>query len=101
MNHSLRSILVCAMLSMASAQAAVIGTIDNQAGGKINLTDNKGSCPSGLVAIASAPGKEAFFGCWSFDAEQVFIKYEDGRVYVYPSDTVSLTSVKRRQGASL
>lgn len=86
---------------MASAQAAVIGTIDNQAGGKINLTDGKGSCLSGLMAIASIPGREAFFGCWFFDAEQVFIKYEDGKVFVYPGDAISLTPAKRRQGASL
>lgn len=101
MKHTIKSIAACAMMAWASAHAGVIGTIENQAGGKINLTDAKGSCSSGKLVIASSPGQEAIFGCWSFDADQVFVKYESGKVYVYPADTVIMAPTKQRQGTAL
>lgn len=69
--------LACATVT---AQAAIVATMANEAGGSINLTDRKSvECGSGRrVAFAMHPAGDVIVGCWTFIEEKIHIRYEQG-----------------------
>lgn len=95
MKIAIKLVAAGALLVVLQAQAEIIGYVRNQGGGKINLLAEKGTCKTGRMVIAASPGREADFGCWMYDAEQIFVQYETGQMHVYPAENVHMTKEKQ------
>lgn len=82
----MKHLILLAALLCGTAQAEVIASSDNNAGGKILLTDGKGHCTSGRLVMATVKTGEYMTGCWSAYDDQIFVVYTDGTSRLYPME---------------
>lgn len=86
-------ILGLALLVAFPAAAETIATIENKAGGTINLTSDKCSGGMGYFVYSRAGnGQVTITGCFLVDGEFVVVKWSDGTVYSYPGFMVTATN---------
>lgn len=73
-------IIALALAAAGTANAAVIGTMPNKAGGTINLTNTKSEyCgKSRRVVFFMHPQGDVLMGCWTIVEEKIHIRYEQG-----------------------
>lgn len=98
------ALILLAALLAGTAQAEVIASSENAAGGKILLTDAKGNCAQGRLVMITTKTGEYMTGCWSPYDDQVFVVYSDGESRLYPMTgfTLKRTATPQKQrGQSL
>lgn len=104
-NFNPRALLLALAFTLAplAAHAATVATIENQAGGTINLTDEKclNDPASRFVYSRDAGGRIVLTGCWMFDGDFVFVKWDDGTVYSYPGGSVTMRVAAKPKGVQL
>jgi hypothetical protein len=88
----MKNFIVAAALLFAvlQANAEVIASLPNEAGGQILLTNAKGPCKNGLLMMSTVKSGEYLQGCWSPYDEQVFVVYADGSSRMYPMEGFTL-----------
>ena len=95
-----KSILIAAIFAVGSAQADVIATLQNKAGGLIYLTDVKTKgCKDGRAVFSTNSGGSSIWGCWFLDDVVVHIKWDDNGTSAFPAG--SFTMVKKDKGNDL
>lgn len=96
-----RFILVGLMAVLAiQADAEIIATMKNQAGGLIYLTNNvTDKCRPQRVMFANNSDGKSIWGCWFVDEVVVHVRWEDGGTSAFPVDAFTL--VKKNKGADL
>ena len=95
------AILATALAISVSAQADVIATLENKAGGLIYLTDvaTKG-CSSNMKAVyATSKEGKSIWGCWFVDDVSVHIKWDSGDSSAFPAGAFTL--MKKNKGTDL
>lgn len=100
----MRALILLAALLAGTAQAEVIASSENIAGGKILLTDGKGNCAQGRFVMATTKTGEYFTGCWSTYDDQVFVVYADGATRLYPMEGFTMkrpATQQKQRGQSL
>lgn len=88
-----RLTLLCVLLaSCASAEAATIATMPNQAGGEIALMDIPCADREGMFVVVGRAGTGATVrGCWVFDEPYVVVKWETDQVSMFHYSQFTLT----------
>jgi predicted dehydrogenase len=77
-------LLAAALLVGAQAHAEVLAHASNKSGGRINLTDQAGSCPDKqFFAFATSPEGEVHRGCWWAAYGHIWIQYTNGSLRAY------------------
>lgn len=88
-------ILAAALLFTSVSQAEVLAFAGNNAGGRINLTTERGKCPTDqLVAFSTSKEGAVNRGCWWFESDHVWVRYENGNTRAYDP---TLFSLKEKQ----
>lgn len=93
---------VAAMVYSSSARAEQIAFLENEAGGRIYITDvesKDGACPGAYVAYATSPSGAMLFGCWLIDGETILVRWPDGEVSGY--ETRQFRQLVRQQQAPI
>lgn len=81
------------LLASLSCHATTVATLENQLGGTINLTDENCTGDQGLLVYSRSPeGRVGVVGCWIYDGDFIMVKWNDGNVYSYPVDQVTITA---------
>lgn len=73
-------------LTATQADATVIATLPNKAGGEIILTDvTTEVCGTGMIAYTTSPTGPTVYGCWWSDERMVHITYDNSsNVWSHP-----------------
>lgn len=96
----MKSLILCAALFVASAQAETFATAPNVGGGLINLTSNKGKCTGeSLVVYSTASTGEFTMGCWELIDDHVLVVYSNGLTRLYDLDGFTKKSTKPAKAA--
>ena len=83
----MRALILLAALLAGTAHAETIAFSATQAGGQIRLTDEKSNCGPGLFFFyTTTTSGEVLPGCWKMLDGDVYAKYADGSIRLYPSD---------------
>ena len=103
----MKKLLICLALWCGLANADIIATLKNKAGGLIILTDVKtDKCKNG-VAYSYGSSNTTYWGCWFTDELMVHVRWTDGETTAYPIENFTITeewankSRRRSGGQSL
>lgn len=98
MNRTTLAVLVA--LVAAPVHAANLGYLQNKAGGRIVLTDEKCQDNKSLIVYGTTDEGQTLWGCWTYVEPDVFVRWENGKVYAYPvSEFTSFKAQPARQPA--
>ena len=86
----MRALMILALLT-GQASAAVLGTITNQAGNEIELTDESCGENAGNLVMAQLESGSLMVGCWFKAEEWLLIKWSDGDIRRYPYNVIKPT----------
>ena len=76
---------VLLLLSLSVHANGIIAEMPNQGGGNISLTDMKcTTIKDTFIAYSNLPNGQAMLGCWASDQDNVFIRWSDGDIRMYP-----------------
>lgn len=74
------------------ALSMILAFMPNEAGGKIVLTDEMGSCEGDYrAAMSYASTGEVAFGCWTYQQGLVLVQWTDKEKRVYESNLFTVT----------
>ena len=96
-----RFILTGLMAILAiQADAEIIATMPNKAGGMMYLTNNTTDrCKPLRAMFANNSDGKSIWGCWMIDEMIIHIKWDDGGTSAFPVDAFTL--VKKNKGQDL
>ena len=92
------------MFAIGTASAEWVLRTKNTNGGEILLTNTAKGCPSGkMVAVARTKHGELFTGCYSYDDNYIYVKWDSGdyRAYDWTGWDMNPKFSKKQQGTSL
>ena len=71
----------------------------NQGGGNITLTDIKcTTIKDTFIAYSNLPNGKSILGCWASDDDNVFVRWSDGDIRQYPSNSFTIKQNKANRG---
>ena len=74
--------------------AAILATMANNAGGKVAITDTKGSCPEHqFMALTYNQAGETSTGCWFYLDGLIMVKWEGKTVRTYEAGGFELVEL--------
>lgn len=75
----------------------IIAFSNNEAGGRIALTNERGDCPAGeLTVITFASTGDYAVGCWIWSNELIVARWSDGSRKIYIPDNFELTEEAKK-----
>lgn len=91
-----------ALLGISSAQADIVATQANRAGGTISLTDDRhDNCARNLYMVLSTlETGQVVLGCWRPYAGKILIDWESGRSSMFETADFTLTAYAHKRFAS-
>lgn len=70
----------------------IVAYASNTSGGRINITDEQGSCPQQFkVAFSYAPSGEILGGCWTYSQGLIMVTWDGGEKRIYESSGFTVT----------
>ena len=89
----LKFALIALLLILVSpVSAEILATLENEAGGKIVLTNTQvDACKNGFAAYATSPRGNTQWGCWFVDEDFVHITWlDDGNTRSYETSEFTI-----------
>ena len=87
------------LLSLSVHANEIIAEIPNQGGGNISLTNIKcTTIKDTFIAYANHANGKSILGCWAADNDNVFIRWSDGDIMQYPSNSFTIKKNKVNRG---
>lgn len=87
------------LLSLNVHASGIIAEMPNQGGGNISLTDIKcTTIKDTFIAYSNLPNGKSILGCWASDDDNVFVRWSDGDIRQYPSNSFTIKQNKANRG---
>ena len=87
------------LLSLSVHASGIIAEMPNQGGGNISLTDIKcTTIKDTFIAYSNLPNGKSILGCWASDDDNVFVRWSDGDIRQYPSNSFTIKQNKANRG---
>jgi hypothetical protein len=90
----MRNLLIALLFVSGAAQAEAKFEMDNNAGGKIILTDVPCNNGTHNLAYSTRPKGETLQGCWGADSSFVHIRWYSNDLRSYPADAFTYLPTK-------
>ena len=97
----MKKLLLSLLLVAGIANAEILATLQNRAGGIMYFTDTKcptQSNPYWKIIYSTLSGGGTVWGCWLYDSGMVHVRWENGNTSAFDSRELTLTNRKSRGG---
>jgi hypothetical protein len=80
----MNKLLIALLIVSSSANAQALFQLNNNAGGKIVLTDELCRNKSNKLAYSTSNGMSTLLGCWTADDSHIHVQWYDSDLRSYP-----------------